>query len=102
MDREPAHRIRLWENARRFSVGLRETGWMVPREVSPIITVFIGHDRLLYRVSRELFDRGFKVGVVSYPAVPKNQAVYTNGSLPTNTRYLKERKKYWSLTLKAI
>lgn len=75
MDREPEHRTRLWENARRLWSGLRDTGWIVPEEASPIVTAFIGHDRLLYRASRELFDRGFKVGVVSYPAVPKNEAV---------------------------
>ena len=75
MEREPEHRTRLWENARRLWSGLRETGWIVPREASPIVTAFVGHDRLLYRASRELFDRGFKVGVVSYPAVPKNQSV---------------------------
>jgi 4-hydroxy-2,2'-bipyrrole-5-methanol synthase len=75
MDKEPEHRLRLWENARRLWSGLREAGWIVPDEVSPIVTAFVGHDRLLYRASRELFDRGFKVGVVSYPAVPKHQAV---------------------------
>lgn len=75
MDREPEHRTRLWENARRLWNGLRHTGWIVPDEASPIVTAFVGHDRLLYRASRELFDRGFKVGVVSYPAVPKNEAV---------------------------
>jgi glycine C-acetyltransferase len=75
MDREPEHRIRLWENARRLSSGLRDTGWIVPEQASPIITAFVGNDRLLYRASSELFDRGFKVGVVSYPAVPRNQAV---------------------------
>jgi 7-keto-8-aminopelargonate synthetase-like enzyme len=75
MVREPEHRIRLWENARRLWSGLRESGWIVPREASPIVTAFLGHDRLLYRASRELFERGFKVGVVTYPAVPKHQAV---------------------------
>ena len=75
MDREPEHRIRLWENAERLHCGLRQSGWIVPREASPIVTAFVGHDRLLYRASRELFDRGFKVGVVSYPAVPKNESV---------------------------
>jgi glycine C-acetyltransferase len=75
MEREPEHRIRLWENARRLHGGLRDAGWIVPEEVSPIVTAFVGHDRLLYRASRELFDRGFKVGVVSYPAVPKHAAV---------------------------
>ena len=75
MDREPEHRIKLWENARRLWSGLRESGWIVPREASPIVTAFLGHDRLLYRASSELFGRGFKVGVVSYPAVPKNEAV---------------------------
>jgi 8-amino-7-oxononanoate synthase len=75
MDREPEHRTQLWANARRLWSGLKETGWIVPEAPSPIVTAFVGHDRLLYRASRELFDRGFKVGVVSYPAVPKNQSV---------------------------
>jgi glycine C-acetyltransferase len=75
MEREPEHRIRHRENARRLHGGLRDAGWIVPEQVSPIVTAFVGHDRLLYRASRELFDRGFKVGVVSYPAVPKHAAV---------------------------
>ncbi len=75
MDREPEHRTQLWVNARRLWNGLRDCGWIVPAQPSPIVTVFVGHDRLLYRASRELFDLGFKVGVVSYPAVPRNQSI---------------------------
>jgi glycine C-acetyltransferase len=75
MDTEPEHRLRLWVNARRLWIGLKESGWSVPEGPSPIITVLVGHDRLLYRASRDLFDAGFKVGVVSYPAVPRNQSV---------------------------
>jgi 8-amino-7-oxononanoate synthase len=75
MDREPEHRIRLWENARRLSSGLDALGFVVPKTVSPIVTVFLGSEDLLHRVGGDLFERGFKVGVVSYPAVPKNQAI---------------------------
>lgn len=75
MAEEPEHRTRLWANARLLWNGLRDSGWVVPPAPSPIITVLLGHDRLLYRVSSELFQRGFKVGVVSYPAVGKNQAI---------------------------
>jgi glycine C-acetyltransferase len=75
MDTEPEHRLRLWDNARHLWAGLRASGWNVPAEASPIVTAFVGNDRLLYRASRELFERGFKVGVVSYPAVPKERAL---------------------------
>lgn len=75
MEREPEHRVRLWENARRLWTGLRGAGLLVPSSPSPIATVFVGHERLLFRASRELFDAGFKVGVVAFPAVPKNEAV---------------------------
>jgi 4-hydroxy-2,2'-bipyrrole-5-methanol synthase len=75
MEREPEHRARLWDNAHRLWSGLKDSGWVVPKEPSPIVTVLVGHDRLLYRASRELFDRGFKVGVVSYPAVAKEQSI---------------------------
>lgn len=75
MEREPEHRARLWENARRFWAALRDLGWIVPKDISPIVTVFIGHDRVLYQAGQELFERGFKVGVVSYPAVPKHQSI---------------------------
>jgi glycine C-acetyltransferase len=75
MEHEPEHRLRLWENARLLWSSLRDVGWSVPASASPIVTVFVGHERLLFRASRELFERGFKVGVVTYPAVPKNEAV---------------------------
>jgi glycine C-acetyltransferase len=61
MDREPEHRLRLWANARRLWSGLRETGWIVPEGPAPLVTVFVGHERLLRRARRELFACGFTV-----------------------------------------
>ena len=75
MDDEPEHREQLWRNSKRLWQGLRELGFHVPEAAAPIVTVFVGHERLLYTVSRELFERGFKVGTVSFPAVPKGDAI---------------------------
>ncbi len=75
MEHEPEHRLRLWANARRLHGALRANGLLVSHEASPIVTVFMGHERLLFRASHELFERGFKVGVVTYPAVARGEAV---------------------------
>jgi len=75
IDAEPQHRLRLWGNTRRLRDGLADSGLSVPPLETPIVPVFIGHEALLWRVSAELFDAGFKCGNVTYPAVPKGEGV---------------------------
>ena len=75
MDSESEHRLALWRNSGRLWLGLRAAGMHVPETVSPVVTVFVGHERLLNVMSRELFDRGFKVGNVCFPAVPRGEAI---------------------------
>jgi len=75
MDDEPEHRERLWANARRLWAGLRAAGLSVPALESPILPVFMGHERLLWAVSRALFASGLKCGNVSYPAVPRGESI---------------------------
>jgi glycine C-acetyltransferase len=72
---EPEHHQRLWHNIRFFVPALREAGFIVPDPQSPIVTVFMGADALMYEVSRELFDLGIKCSSVAYPAVPKDQSI---------------------------
>lgn len=75
MAAEPGHRHRLWDNTRRLWSGLSDNGLSVPPLETPIVPVFIGHEAMLWRVSSELFDAGFKCGNVTYPAVPKGEGV---------------------------
>jgi glycine C-acetyltransferase len=75
MEQEPEHRERLWANARRLHRGLREAGLSVPALESPILPVFMGHEPVLWAVSRELFAAGLKCGNVSFPAVPRGESI---------------------------
>jgi 7-keto-8-aminopelargonate synthetase-like enzyme len=75
MAREPEHRERLWRNARRLHAGLCGAGFPLPTLESPILTVFMGHDSLLWAASRDLFLAGFKCGNVTYPAVARGEGV---------------------------
>jgi 7-keto-8-aminopelargonate synthetase-like enzyme len=75
MHEESEHRERLWQNARRLHSGLRSLGLLVPDLESPILTVFLGHDALLWSVSRDLALAGVKCGNVTYPAVPRGEGI---------------------------
>lgn len=75
MAEEGEHRERLWRNARRLHAGLRGAGLLVGDLESPILTVFLGHDALLWTVSRDLALAGVKCGNVTYPAVPRGEGV---------------------------
>jgi len=72
---EPEHRIRLWRNIERFVPQLASAGLVVSQGKSPIVTVFIGAQELLWRVSRDLFDAGIKCGNVLYPAVARDSCI---------------------------
>ena len=57
-------------------VGAVVTAWFaVPAAESPIVTLPIGRQSLLWKVSRELFDAGIKCGNVIYPAVAKGACI---------------------------
>ena len=75
MAEEGEHRERLWRNARRLHAGLSDAGLVVPELESPIITVFLGHDAVLWTVSRELALAGVKCGNVAFPAVSRGEGI---------------------------
>ena len=72
---EPEHRYRLWHNIRRFVPALRDAGFIVSNPESPIITLFVGDQGFMYRVSRELSEAGIKCGNVAYPAIAKGESI---------------------------
>lgn len=84
---EPEHRARLWRNIRRFVPQLKAAGLRVSEPVSPIVTVFVGKQETLWKVSHELFDSGIKCGNVGYPAVPRTGCILR---LTINARHTDE------------
>ncbi len=72
---EPQHRERLWANIHRFVPPLAEAGFKVSGTSSPIVTVFVGQQETLWKVSRDLYDAGIKAGNVIYPAVPRDGCI---------------------------
>ena len=87
IDDEPEHRRALWENARYLHGRLDEAGLPVPPRESPILTVFMGEERLLWAASRELFASGLKCGNVCHPAVPRGEGILR---LTLNARHTRE------------
>ncbi|HEX5661625.1 MAG TPA: aminotransferase class I/II-fold pyridoxal phosphate-dependent enzyme [Polyangiales bacterium] len=93
---EPEHLARLTHNIRRFVPALRAAGFIVPDPLTPIVTVFLGSEQLMYEVNRELFDLGIKCSSVTYPAVPKSEAIlrmaltskHTDGDLDLTVEHL--------------
>lgn len=75
MATEAEHRERLWSNARRLHGLLAEGGLSVVPLESPILPVFLGDEKLLWALGRELFELGVKCGSVSYPAVPRGESL---------------------------
>lgn len=71
----PALQQRLHSNIARLVGGLRGLGLTVTGGISPIITVFIGDEPTAMRSGRFLFDEGYYVQSVAFPAVPYHCAV---------------------------
>jgi glycine C-acetyltransferase len=72
---EPWHREKLWENVHYFVPRLREMGYITPDPESAIVTLLVGSNKLLWAMSRDLFQSGIKCGNVSYPAVPLDEGI---------------------------
>lgn len=75
IETEPEHAQNLWENVRRFVPPLAAAGFIVSGMTSPIVTVFIGKQSTMWKVSRDLYDAGIKAGNVIYPAVPRDGCI---------------------------
>lgn len=72
---EPEHQQALWDNIRRFVPPLQEAGFKVSGMQSPIVTLFVGEQETLWKISRDLYDAGIKAGNVIYPAVPRDGCI---------------------------
>ncbi|HQU42970.1 MAG TPA: pyridoxal phosphate-dependent aminotransferase family protein [Pirellulales bacterium] len=70
-----ALRNRLDENIDRAVRGLKEHGLVLLGGESPILSVLIGDEEDTFRAGKFLFDRGFYVQSVTFPAVPYHAGV---------------------------
>ena len=74
IEREPERLRRLWENVDYLHQSLRALGYDLGSSASPVIPVIAGPDESAYRLARHLFDHGFLVSAVVFPAVPQGSA----------------------------
>lgn len=66
----PALRERLWANARRLYDGLRDLGFELGPEPSPLVAVLLGEREQALAVWSGLLERGVYVNLVLPPATP--------------------------------
>jgi 7-keto-8-aminopelargonate synthetase-like enzyme len=68
-------RARLSENVEHLVSGLAALDLVVLGGRSPIVSVLVGHEEQTFRAGKFLFDRGYYVQSVTFPAVPFRSAV---------------------------
>jgi len=71
---EPEHLHRLHQNTRRVSEGLKDLGFEVRYNGTPILPVIVGEEDRAYRLARLLDQYGVFVNPVAYPAVKPREA----------------------------
>jgi 7-keto-8-aminopelargonate synthetase-like enzyme len=74
-DEYPRLRARLDAAIRRLTTGLSELGLVVMGSVTPIVSVLIGDEAATLEAGKFLFDRGYYVQSVLFPAVPYHSGV---------------------------
>jgi 7-keto-8-aminopelargonate synthetase-like enzyme len=68
-------RARLDSHIRRLAGGLSELGLVIMGGATPIVSILIGDEADTLRAGRFLFDRGYYVQSVLFPAVPYHSGV---------------------------
>jgi len=74
IESEPGLRKKLWRNVRYFHARLKEAGFEVfpdPPQ-SAIMTIVIGPDTAVRRLSKAVYEKGLFVSTVAYPSVPRD------------------------------
>ena len=74
-DEYPRLRARLDAAIRRLIGGLTDLGLVVMGAVTPIVSVMIGDEAATLNAGKFLFDRGYYVQSVLFPAVPYHAGV---------------------------
>jgi len=82
---EPERRTQLLANAGFLAKGLKELGYRVEYNGSPIIPLFCGHELIAVAAFNRLFEKGVFVNPVTSPAVPKNHEMLRLSLMATHT-----------------
>jgi 8-amino-7-oxononanoate synthase len=75
MQERPELRARLWENAQRLYDGLKQLGFAVSPEVSPVVAVTVRERNQAIAWWNELMQRGAYVNLVMPPASPTTDSL---------------------------
>ena len=86
IDEEPERRVKLLENSRYLSEGLKKIGYQVDYYGSAIVPVFCGHELISIAAFQKLFEEGVFVNPVTSPAVPKNHEILRLSLMSTHTK----------------
>ena len=72
---EPELRQKLWRNIRYFHGRLKDLGFEVLPDPpqSAIMTIVVGPDTTVRRLSKSLYEKGLFVSTVAYPSVPRDE-----------------------------
>lgn len=84
----PALRARLDANVLRLVAGANRLGLAVMGGQVPIVSILVGEDEATLKAGRFLFDRGFYVQSVMFPAVPHGAGVLR---IQVNANHLAEQ-----------
>jgi 8-amino-7-oxononanoate synthase len=82
---EPERRTRLLANAGFLAKGLKELGYDVHYNGSPIVPLLCGHELIAVAAFNKLFENGVFVNPVTSPAVPKNHEMLRISLMATHT-----------------
>ena len=74
IENDPSLRQTLWKRVEQLNQGLREIGAQIQETPSPIIPIVVGEEEKAKKLSEALFEEGFFIPAVRYPAVPKKKA----------------------------
>lgn len=86
IEENPQIRENLWANARYLRSGLKQMGYSISAEESPIIPIFIGDADKAMKVAEKLFDLGVFAPGIRPPTVPPGTSRIRVTVMATHTR----------------
>lgn len=88
---EPERIDNLVENANYLASGLKEIGFKTNYFGNAIISIYCGHELLAAGAYQHLMQKGVFVNMVTYPAVPKEEAVLRVSLMATHTKAMLDK-----------
>jgi glycine C-acetyltransferase len=86
IEEEPERREQLHKNVNYLQNKLVSKGLSINKTVSGILTLVIGNDVILRKMSKKIHELGLYINPVPFPAVPKGQARFRISLMATHTQ----------------